>query len=181
MSLSNNTDEHSTTISTFSTDSIIHINAQVPAKLTDSNYLSWKNQILLIIEGNDLESFLFNNYPEPTITNTAGTIVVNPAYAHWKRQDKLLNAWIRSTLSDSILAQVMTSSTCQLLWQAIQTNFSTSSRARLQDLKNQLQNLSKDNLSCSDYLLKIRQLADELTFVGNSISDDDLVSAAVKG
>jgi hypothetical protein len=94
-------------------EQIVHINVSFPSKLTDTNFLSWKNQIQLIIEGHDLDSFLYNSPPDPTMYNTAGETILNPQFLIWKRQDKLLNAWIRSSLSDGILAQVMTSPTCK--------------------------------------------------------------------
>jgi gag-polypeptide of LTR copia-type/GAG-pre-integrase domain len=162
-------------------EQIVHINVSFPSKLTDTNFLSWKNQIQLIIEGHDLDSFLYNSPPDPTMYNTAGETILNPQFLIWKRQDKLLNAWIRSSLSDGILAQVMTSPTCKDLWHAIETYFSINSRARLQELKGQLQSVSKGDSNCSDYLLRIRKLADELSFIGNPIPEDDLVQAALKG
>jgi gag-polypeptide of LTR copia-type len=140
----------STTTNPSSIDQIVHVNVPISTKLTDSNFLSWKNQIQLIIEGHDLESYLYNPTPDPTSINTKGETILNPIFLAWKRQDKLLNAWIRSSLSDSNLAQVMSSPTCKDLWQALESYFSTTSRARLQDLKRQLQTVSKGNSNCND-------------------------------
>jgi gag-polypeptide of LTR copia-type/GAG-pre-integrase domain/Integrase core domain len=171
----------STTTNSSSIDQIIHVNAPISTKLTDSNFLSWKNQIQLIIEGHDLESYLYNPPPDPTSINTEGETILNPIFLAWNRQDKLLNAWIRSSLSDSILAQVMSSPTCKDLWKALESYFSTTSRAKLQDLKRQLQTVSKGDSNCTDYLLRIRQISDELSFIGSPITEEDLVTAAING
>jgi gag-polypeptide of LTR copia-type len=162
-------------------DQIVHINTPLSIKLNDSNFFSWKSQVLLIVEGYDLVSYLLNDPPDPATRNDKGETVINPTYLFWKRQDKLLHAWVRSSLSDSILAQVMSYKTCEELWLALESFFSSNSRARLQELKRQLQNMKKGDSNCTDYLLKIRQLADELSFIRNPVSDDDLVTTAVNG
>jgi gag-polypeptide of LTR copia-type len=162
-------------------DQIVHINTPLSIKLNDSNFLSWKSQVLLIVEGYDLASYLLNDPPDPATHNDKGETVINPTYLFWKRQDKFLHAWVRSSLFDSILAQVMSCKTCKELWLALESFFSSNSRTRLQELKRQLQNVKKRDSNCTDYLLKIRQLADELSFIGNPVSDDDLVTTAVNG
>jgi gag-polypeptide of LTR copia-type len=182
MSNSHTTDENaSATTHPSSVETIVHVNVPISTKLTDSNFLSWKNQIQLIVEGHDLESYLYNPPPNHTSTNVNGEMILNPIFLSWKRQDKLLNAWIRSSLSDSILAQVMSSPTCRDLWQALDGYFSITSRARVQDLKRQIQTVSKGDSNCTDYLLRIRRIADELSFIGSPISEEDLVTAAING
>jgi gag-polypeptide of LTR copia-type len=160
-------------------DQIVHVNVLISTKLTYSNFLSWKNQIQLIIEGHDLESYLYNPPSDPTSTNTKGETILNPIFLAWKRQDKLLNAWISSSLSNSILTQVMSSPTCKDLWKALESYYSTTSRARLQDLMRQLQTVSKGDSNCTDYLLRIQKFSDELSFVGSSIPEEDLITAAI--
>jgi gag-polypeptide of LTR copia-type len=162
-------------------DQIIQISTSHNIKLSDSNYLSWKNQIQLIVEGYDLDSHLLQPPPEPTVRSTSGEAILNPTYLTWKRQDKLLNAWIRSSLTDSILAQVMSAPTCRELWLKLESYFNTSARARLQVLKSQLQNVSKGDLNCTDYLNRILNLSNELAFIGNPVPEEDLVSAAING
>jgi hypothetical protein len=73
-------------------DQIIHINTPLSIKLNDSNFLSWKSQVLLIIEGYDLVSYLLNDPPDPATRNDQGETVINSTYLFWKRQDKLLHA-----------------------------------------------------------------------------------------
>jgi gag-polypeptide of LTR copia-type len=177
----NDSDNTSATTNPISLDHIIHINSSFNTKLTDANFLTWKNQIQLIIEGHDLDSHLLHPPPEATIRAITGTEVLNPNYLFWKRQDKLLNAWIRSSLSDSILSQVMSARTCRDLWLALDSYFTTTSRARLQVLKSQLQSISKGQSNCTEYLDRIRKLADELAFIGYPVPEEDLVSYAING
>lgn len=67
------------------------------------------------------------------------------------------------------------------LWSTLLKTFSSSSRAHLTELQRQLQTVSKGNSSCSEYLQKIRRVADELAFAGSPISDEDLVLAVLNG
>jgi gag-polypeptide of LTR copia-type len=162
-------------------DQIVHINSSFNTKLTDSNFLTWKNQIQLIVEGHDLDAHLLHPPPDPSIRATNGTEVLNLAYTLWKRQDILLNAWIRSTLSDSIQSQVMAARTCKDLWFALDNYFTTTSRARLQVIKSQLQSIAKGESTCTEYLNRIRKLADELTFIGYPVPEENLVTYAING
>jgi hypothetical protein len=53
-------------------DQIVHINTPLSIKLNDSKFLSWKSQVLLIVEGYDLVSYLLNDPPDPATRNDKG-------------------------------------------------------------------------------------------------------------
>ncbi|KAJ1695555.1 hypothetical protein LUZ63_012253 [Rhynchospora breviuscula] len=160
---------------------IVSLTLPVSTKLTSSNYLTWQCQILPIINGYNLTSFIESASPSPTITNADGGIDINPAYLPWHRQDQLLLGWIRSTLSDQIQSQVVSCVTSRELWSSLQQTFAATSRARIIDLKRQIQNTTRGSSSCSDYLAKMRHLADELAFIGAPISSEDLISNIISG
>jgi gag-polypeptide of LTR copia-type len=67
------------------------------------------------------------------------------------------------------------------LWTDLQQAFSSSSRARLNDLHRQLKTITKGSLSCVEYLQKIRKIADELSFVSSPVSDEDLTLVVLAG
>jgi gag-polypeptide of LTR copia-type len=86
----------------------------------------------------------------------------------------MILGWLRSSLSREILAQVVSAKTYADLWQTLQRSFSATSRARLSELRRKLQNTSKGSSTCLEYIQKIQSVADELTFIGEPVSDDDL-------
>jgi gag-polypeptide of LTR copia-type len=162
-------------------DSVISLNLPTAIKLNDSNFLIWKSQIVPLIQGHDLNQFLTSSPPETTTQNSNGEITINLYYLFWHRQDQLLLAWLRSSLTELVLAQVISSTTSKEFWIAIEDRYSFTSRAKLHDLKRQIQTASKGESSCSEYLLCLRQIADELSFIGSPLPDDDLVIAIING
>lgn len=97
------------------------------------------------------------------------------------QQDQLILAWIRSSLTESIQAQVVSCDTTAELWSSLTQIFSATSRTRLTDLRRQLQTTTKGNSTCSEYLQRMRQISDELAFIGSPLTDDDLVSSVLNG
>ncbi|KAJ4761435.1 hypothetical protein LUZ62_071810 [Rhynchospora pubera] len=175
----------STTTSTMSipptSDAIVPITIPIATKLSESNYLTWNSQITPLLHGYNLMRFIESPSPDPTRTTTSGVLEINPEYIPWHRQDQLLLGWIRSSLTESIQSQVVSCSSTMDLWQTLQKLFSTNSRAHVLDLKRQLQSITKGDSSCSEYLQRLRHLADELAFAGVPLSNDELVSSAIRG
>ncbi|KAG8501806.1 hypothetical protein CXB51_004095 [Gossypium anomalum] len=68
-------------------------------KLGEQNYLLWKHQILLILEGYELEGYVLGTFsiPSPFISGHDGQPVNNPAFLLYKKQDKFLASWLLST------------------------------------------------------------------------------------
>jgi len=171
---------NSTISFTSSADLIVILNIPISTKLNRNNFLSWKSQITPALHGYGLYHFLTDIAPEEKVT-VEGVQQSNPCFSHWHRQDQLILSWLRSTLSDTILSQVVSCDTSAALWKSLQQSFSATSRACLSELRRSLQTTTKGGLSCADYCQKIRSLADELAFAGSPISDDDLVLQVLGG
>ncbi|KAE8655314.1 Coatomer subunit epsilon-1 [Hibiscus syriacus] len=84
------------------------MNKYVNVRLDDNNFLLWKQQVLFMIQGHELEHLLDESLPIPpqTIVDESGELIVNPAYRHHKKQDSLLASGLLSTISPSILPQL---------------------------------------------------------------------------
>ncbi|KAJ4744580.1 polyprotein [Rhynchospora pubera] len=162
-------------------DSIIPINIPIATKLSDTNFLTWNSQILPLLHGYNLTKFIETSSPNPTRQTTTGVLEINPEYLPWHRQDQLLLGWIRSSLSESIQAQVVSCTTTLDLWNTLHKLFSSSSRAHTLDLQRQVKAANKGTSSCSEFLQHLRRLADELAFAGSPLTDDELVTAAING
>ncbi|KAJ4790150.1 polyprotein [Rhynchospora pubera] len=162
-------------------ESIIPLNLPISTKLSQNNYLTWKSQILPIIHGYNLTQYILSLPPNPTITTENNQIVVNPEFSSWHRQDQLLLGWLRSSLTEPIQDQVVSSNSTFDLWNSLQRIFSNKSKARLHDLRRQIQSATKGGSTCSEYIQHIRNLADELLFIGSPMSEEDLVMATLNG
>lgn len=110
-------------------------------KLTENNYLVWRQQILATVRGYGLESFLTGKTapPEEWICEDGSSEErLNPEFSAWNRQDQLLSAWIQSSLSECTMVIVFGLSAAYEIWQALETNFASQSRAKLMQYKLQL-------------------------------------------
>ena len=58
-------------------ESIVHLNIPISTKLSQSNYLTWKAQVLPLINGHNLDKHITSSPPSTT----------DPNFAHWNRQD----------------------------------------------------------------------------------------------
>ena len=106
-------------------------NFTIPIKLDRQNYLMWKSQVLPSISGNELEGFINSTKPCPNKflvvaadDQTAETIV-NPEYALWKKQDQLLLSWLLSSMNKSVLSSVISCTTSDEVWNALERLFSS--------------------------------------------------------
>ena len=59
-------------------------------------------------------------------------------------------------------------------WDTLKRLYNTNTNARKIQLKNELNNMKKNNLSVNDYLLKIKEVSDALGSIGAPLEDDDL-------
>ena len=88
------------------------VHNQLTLKLTASNYLLWKTQFLPILHGYQL----FNHVDgtKPPSKEVAGA--PNPEYQTWYLQDQLVLSWILGLLSESVLSQVVGTTSAYDAW-----------------------------------------------------------------
>jgi gag-polypeptide of LTR copia-type len=175
------TPETHTVIQSPSQTSPILLNLPIATKLNRGNYLTWKSQIEPLLHGYQLYKYITIQSPTPTVTDNAGLLKINPDYIPWHQQDQLILGWLRSSLTEPLQAQIINCATSRELWDYLKSTFSATSRARLSELRRQLQTTTKGGLSCADFVQKMRSIADELSFIGSPVSDDDLVLQILRG
>ncbi|KAL4581705.1 hypothetical protein LXL04_006232 [Taraxacum kok-saghyz] len=155
-------------------------------KLETSNYCLWRTTIISAFETFDLESFILNPTPPPeTITvpreNAEPRLDANPAYQLWKKRDRYVLLWLKSTLAERALAIVARCSSSHLAWTSIEKTFQAQTRASCMAMKTQLQTLSKGSLSMIEYVEKKRSIADSLAENLTPISTEDLIGYILSG
>ena len=109
--------------------------------------------------GYGLEGFLtgeINPPPQMVPDPDEGSMVMNPAFVAWQRQDRRVAGWLLSSLSERALTLVVGLRSSRDIWRALETNFASRSTAKVMQYRQQLQNLKKDALTMSEYLSKMR-------------------------
>ncbi|KAL4369233.1 hypothetical protein GQ457_05G019600 [Hibiscus cannabinus] len=97
-------------------------NKRINVCLTRSNYLLWKQQVVLTIRGLGLEGYLDGSITAPAkiVRNGAGEQIVNPLYLQFVKQDSSLASWLLSTVSADILPQLVGSESTRDVWSALE-------------------------------------------------------------
>ncbi|KAK4262401.1 hypothetical protein QN277_027966 [Acacia crassicarpa] len=145
-------------------------------KLDRANFLVWESIVLSLIEGNRLENHIDGTScaPPKNIPGDTGTRP-NPAYVEWFSVDRILVGWLRNTMTIEVGAQLLHCTTAEDLWNGARSLTCASTKARVMVLKNDLHTTHKNSLTMSEYLSKMKSLADELALAGAPVAMDDLI------
>lgn len=160
----------------------------VSEKLTKSNFVLWKAQVLATLHDAQMAGFLdgSNKAPEATIVITKDDgktteKVANPALAQWVAQEQQVLSYLLSSLSRDVLTQVATLGKATEVWEAIESLFALQSRARVINTRMALSTTKKGNKSVAEYVSKMKSLADEIATTGKPLDEEDLVSYILAG
>lgn len=97
----------------FTSSTIHYFSKHDTIKLSEHNFLLWKHQLLLILEGYGFEGFVLGTVlaPSPLITGNNGQLIDNLAFLVHKKQNNFLASWLLSTVTDEVLVHLMTAKT----------------------------------------------------------------------
>ena len=156
----------------------LNITAQINEKLTPSTFPQWRAQFEALLIGYDLLDYVEGTFLCPS---SAGTTADELRKTHWVRQDKLILSVILASTSPSITPLIATAKTSHGAWKKLKTLYASRSRTRAMQLKEELTLIQRGNRSITDYLHAVKALADEITIIDHSISDDDLTLYVLNG
>jgi hypothetical protein len=86
-----------------------------------------------------------------------------------------------TSLSESVLGQVVLCKTSHEVWSTLATNYSGASRARSMNTWVQLATLKKGGLSATEYFNKGKAQADTLASIGEPLKDEELITYLLAG
>ncbi|KAL4355415.1 hypothetical protein GQ457_06G009610 [Hibiscus cannabinus] len=158
-------------------------NKRINVCLTRSNYLLWKQQVVLTIRGLGLEGYLDGSVAAPAkiVRNRAGEQIVNPLYLQFVKQDSSLASWLLSTVSADILPQLVGSESTRDVWSAVTKTFSTLSTTKIMNLHCRLRSLKKGSQSMQDYTMNIKETCDLLAACRSPVSELEHVATILNG
>ncbi|XP_040972828.1 uncharacterized protein [Gossypium hirsutum] len=174
---------HSPGSSKIVSSSVHYFSKHNTIKLNEHNFLLWKQQLLLILEGYGLEGFVLGTVlPPPSfIPGDDGQLVKNPAFLVHKKQDKFLASWLLSTVMDDILVHLTATKTSLDIWTTIDRRFGAKSSIKISSMRHTLYSIKKSSLSIKDYLSKVKSLSDSLTAAGSLVTEQEQVSIILAG
>ncbi|RVX16039.1 Retrovirus-related Pol polyprotein from transposon RE1 [Vitis vinifera] len=79
------------------------------------------------------------------------------------------------------MAQIISHNSSHSTWNALEKTFSSSSRAKIMQLRLELQSTKKGSLSMIDYIMKVKGAADSLAAIGEPVSEQDQVMNLLGG
>ncbi|PRQ35723.1 putative RNA helicase transcription factor interactor and regulator CCHC(Zn) family [Rosa chinensis] len=103
------------------------------------------------------------------------------AYKLWKKTDKALLGLLMATLDGDIMDIIVGSKSSHEAWLALLERFSTVSRANIIQLKTDLQTIKKGADTIDKYLQRIKLARDQLSSVGVTLVDEDIVVVTLNG
>jgi hypothetical protein len=159
-------------------------------KLSRGNHVLWKAQVLAVLRGAQLASFLdgTNKAPAEKImiksqkeSNEDTQEVPNPAFALWKAQEQHVFSYLLTSIFRDVLIQIAALPSATEVWKHIQTSFVSQSRARVINTRMALAMTQKGSSTMAEYISKMKILADEMASAGKKLDDEELTSYILAG
>jgi len=145
----------------------------ITLKLSDENYLIWKQQILATVRGFKLFHYLDGSNAPPRFLSVTDRLsnTLNPTYINHYQQDQHIMAWLLASMTTPILTKMVGLETTSQIWQKVTTYYAFHTRAHIKKLRVQLRQSKKDR-SVNVYL-DIKKIVDSLVAIGTPLSADE--------
>ena len=99
----------------------------------------------------------------------------NPEFLTRRRFDCMVLSWIYSSLTPKVMRQIVGYQTSNAAWSALEKIFSTSSKARIMQLRLAFQTTRKSSLSMMEYILKLKTITNNLAAIGEPVVERDQI------
>lgn len=154
-------------------------------RLDDTNYPTWLYLMQHHLRGHGLLKFVDGSYPCPSQLNFKDDGIVcsdDPRlYERWLKQDSSAICMIINTLSVDALTLVIGCETSLKVWSTLKQHYAPESDFHIMRLKSTLHNIRKGSDSIDKYLLRFKDVQNQLVVVGNKMSDDDMKTLILAG
>lgn len=161
---------------------LLSVNMSSMTKLTNLNYIMWSRQVRALLEGHELQHFIEDtNTAPPSKITSDGVSVPNPAFAPWRRQDRLLYSSMIGAISLPVQSVVSTANTPREISCTLATTFGNASRGHIRQLKLQIERCTKGTKTISEYLREAKFKLDDLALLGKPMDHEDLTERILAG
>ncbi|KAA8547236.1 hypothetical protein F0562_003900 [Nyssa sinensis] len=122
--------------------------------LTDTNYNTWHQSMLIALSIKNKVGFIDGTVPKPS----------DPVAAlQWTRYNNMVKAWLLNSLSKDISASVIYCDLAKDIWVELKERFSQVNGRRMFQLEQEIHNLVQSTTSVTTYFTKLKMLWDELS------------------
>nr|GEZ69645.1 putative zinc finger, CCHC-type [Tanacetum cinerariifolium] len=147
----------------------------IPIKLSSTNYLLWKNQMLPLISYQKLTNHIDGTTAPSVTIMSDDQSVPNPAFTIWKDLDQRAVIHLNSSLSEEAVVEVLGLTTAHAIWTALEIAYSNSSIERVYSLRDSLRNLSRGTSTDSDYGRQFKRICDKLAAIAQLVDEMDII------
>ncbi|CAL1376255.1 unnamed protein product [Linum trigynum] len=156
--------------------------AQLPLKLTPTNFASWRSQLETLLMGLDLSGYIDGtSIAPPQLITVDAAVISNPAYRNWFRQDKLILHALRCSIDESIYSFVSAAATARDAWLILEKLYASNAQSRIIHLKGKLAKTIKGNRDILTFVNELKTTAAELAIIDEPVKDIDLVVHCIRG
>ncbi|KAL5786305.1 hypothetical protein ACOSQ2_008697 [Xanthoceras sorbifolium] len=154
----------------------------VSIKLSTTNFLMWRSQIILLVQSLGVYHHLtVNEKPAAEIENE-GKKVKNDHLQIWRTNDGLLTSWLLGTIKEDVLSLVMgETGTAFTVWVALEQHLLPITIEKESNLKRLLMGIKKGSRSIDEYLKDFKNICDNLAAIQKPVSDIDKVLQFASG
>ena len=132
--------------------------------------------------GKNLWGYVSGTEVRPSIAGATPTLAETKALNQWNEKDKMVMFILSQNMSNSMIGHIQELETSKEVWKNLENLFTSTTKARKIQLKNELNNLKKSpQVTVNDYVLKIKDISDALSSIGSHVDDDDLVAFCLNG
>ena len=137
-----------------------------------------------MIESQDLIGFITGTISTPAAeipNDTEDGMMPNPDLAAWTHTDRLIKAWITTTISEEGLGTIVGLTTSLDVWKALSNTYSQDSQDREFELLLKLQEKKKDTVPLNDFICNFKLTCDQLNAIGKPVLDQKNVFWLLNG
>ncbi|MQM00399.1 hypothetical protein Taro_033133 [Colocasia esculenta] len=119
--------------------------------------------------------------PKFSDPHDASKQIVNPEADIWKQYDNLVMTILMTSVTEAVLPLLVGHSSAASIWSALAKTYGSSSKARVLQLRLQLQQLKKGAFTISDYLQRAKYLQNCLAITADPVSNNDMLLYVLGG
>jgi len=153
--------------------SLSHTHQVISLKLTNTNYLYWRMQMLPYLLGQGVFSFVDGSnicLLTHVLAHDGISLQVNPLFQTWKQQDQLILSALLSSLSMEVLHLVVGCQSSCSAWGTLERALASTFYSHIMQLHSSLQDLRQGDESVTQFMQKAKALFDELAAAGRPVS-----------
>jgi len=152
--------------STLSFNTIVHM---FTIKLSSTNFLLWRSQVVPLLQCQKLYGYVDGSTPMPSAT-------ADPA-AHnlWKQFDQLVTSLLLSSLTEETLSITIGLTTSRDVWNSLETTFSHKSKVHELQIKDELHLMKRGSRSIFEYSQIFKAHYDQLSAMGRPVENTNKV------